>query len=195
MFYYIYRISEGLKNKLKDLQIAELNIDKINLNFNEENKNEIIGVIDLTNDNLVNSKINFEIDLKYLFLFIETDHPTILNESLQILEQYFNDLGGKLENFLPRVSKEHDLICNSKNYDLKFIHNGEIVDSDSIENLEEKYCNNELSKEFILIEADVKLEDGSSFYYLRKALQIDNETFKIPVFDRFKKVMAWIGIP
>ena len=158
MFYYIYRISEGLKNKLKDLQIAELNIDKINLNFNEENKHEIIGVIDLTNDNLVNSKINFEIDLKYLFLFIETDHPTILNESLQILEQYFNDLGGKLENFLPRVSKEHDLICNSKNYDLKFIHNGEIVDSDSIENLEEKYCNNELSKEFILIEADVKME-------------------------------------
>ena len=191
MFYYIYRISEDLKNKLKDSQISDLNIDKINLSFNKENDDVIVGVIDLTDDGLVNSKINFEIDLKYLFLFIETNHPTILNRSLQILEPYFNDkIGGKLENFLPRVSKEHDLICNSKNYDLKFIHDGEIVDSDSIENLEEKYCNNELGKDFILIEADVKLEDGSSFFYLRKALQIDNEMFKIPVFDRFKKVMA-----
>lgn len=191
MFYYIYRISKDLRNKLKNSQISDLNIDKINLNFNKKNENEIFGIIDLTNDSLVNTKINFEIDLKYSFLFIETDHPTILNKCLQILEPYFNDeLGGKLENFLPRVSKEHDLICNSKDYDLKFIHNGEIVDSDSIKNLEEKYCNNELGKDFILIEADVKLEDGSSFYYLRKALQIDNETFKIPVFDRFKKVMA-----
>lgn len=191
MFYYIYRISKDLRNKLKNSQISDLNINKINLNFNKKNENEIFGIIDLTNDSLVNAKINFEIDLKYSFLFIETDHPTILNKCLQILEPYFNDeLGGKLENFLPRVSKEHDLICNSKDYDLKFIHNGEIVDSDSIKNLEEKYCNNELGKDFILIEADVKLEDGSSFYYLRKALQIDNETFKIPVFDRFKKVMA-----
>lgn len=191
MFYYIYRISDDLKNKLKESQTSDLNVNKVNLNFDKQNDNDLVGFIDLTKDSLVNSKINFEIDLKYLFLFIETDHPTILNKCLQILESFFNDtIGGKLENFLPRVSKEHDLICNSKEYDLKFIHDGEIVDSDSIDNLEEKYCNNELGKDFILIEADVKLNDGSSFYYLRKALQIDDETFKTPVFDRFKKVMA-----
>ena len=191
MYYYIYRISDDLNSKLKKLQISELNANHINLSFNKEDDENIIGFLDLTNDSLVNSKINFEIDLKYLFLFIETDYPTILNKCLQILEPFFNDIiGGKLENFLPDISKEHDLICNSKEYGLKFIHDGEIVDSDSIENLEEKYCHKELGKDFILIEADVTLEDGSSFYYLRKALQIDNETSKIPVFDRFKKVMA-----
>ena len=41
MFYYIYRISEDLKNKLKDSQISYLNIDKINLSFNKENDNVI----------------------------------------------------------------------------------------------------------------------------------------------------------
>ena len=191
MFYYIYRISDDLKNKLKDSQISDLNVNKSNLRFNKQNEDNLLGFVDLTNDSLVNSKINFEIDLKYSFLFIETDHPIILNKCLQILEPFFNDtIGGNLENFQPRISKEHDLICNSREYWLKFLHDGEIVDSDSIENLEEKYYNNELDKDFILIEADVQLKDGSSFYYLRKALQIDNETYKIPVFDRFKKVMA-----
>lgn len=191
MFYYIYRISETLKNKLQDSTISILNSNEVNLTFKKENKYELSGFLDLREDSLVNSCIEFEIDLQYCFLFIGTNHPTILDKSLQILELFFNEtVGGQLENFSPRMSKEHELICDSKDFDLKFIHDGEVVDEDSMENLGRKYCDGELDKDFILIEADVKLVDGSSFYYMRKALKIDDKCSKNSVLNRFKKVMA-----
>lgn len=191
MFYYIYRIGETLKNKLQNSSIAILNSNDVNLTFKKENRYELSGFIDLRKDPSVNSRIDFEIDLQYCFLFIETNHPTILDKSLQILEQFFNEnVGGKLENFSPRISKEHELICDSKDFDLKFIHDGEVVDEDSIENLGRKYCDGELDKDYILLEADVKLVDGSSFYYMRKALKIDDKYSKNSVLHRFKKVMA-----
>ena len=150
-----------------------------------------MGSVDLTSNKLINSAVAFEIDLDYRFLFIETNHPTILNNALQILEMYFNNvIGAELENFLPRVSKEHELICNSQDYDLKFFYDGEIIDSNDDEDLKRKYCNNELDKDYTLIEADITLKDNVSFYYLRKTLKIDDESVKEPILNRFKQVMA-----
>lgn len=191
MFYYIYRISLNLKDKLKNVSINKLNSNSSDLFFNKKNESILEGNVDLTSNPLINAKVNFEIDLKYCFLFIETNHPTILDKSLEILEKYLNEeIGGELENFLPRVSKEHELICNSLDFDLKFFHDGEIVDSDIDENLEKKYSNYELDKDYSLIEADITLYNGINFYYLRKTLKIDDELKKEPILTRFKQVMA-----
>ena len=191
MFYYIYRLSLNLKNKLRNVSINKLNSNSSDLFFNKKNESILEGNVDLTNNPLINSKVNFEIDLKYCFLFIETNHPTILDKSLEILEKYLNEeIGGELENFLPRVSKEHELICNSLDFDLKFFHDGEIVDSEIDENLEKKYCNYELDKDYSLIEADITLDKGINFYYLRKTLKIDDKLKKEPILTRFKQVMA-----
>ena len=94
-----------------------------------------------------------------------------------------------MENFLPRVSKEHDLICNSKKFNLKFFYNGKIIDCDDEQDLEKRYCQSELSKDYILLEADITLKNGFSFIYLRKCLNVDEKS-KDMVLNQFKRVMA-----
>ena len=105
-----------------------------------------------------------------------------------MFEKYFNDeLGWQVENFLAGVLKEHELICNSKDYELKFFYKGKIIDGDD---LKLKYLNNELNKDYTLIEANITLKDNISFYYFRKYLKIDELGVKDIVLERFKEVMA-----
>ena len=191
MYYYIYRINDTLKSKLNDINIEELNKNEFNLIFNNKTDEIINGSINLKNDALVNDYIDFEIDLKYQFLFIITNHQTILKKSIKIIEPFFKEqIGGELLNFLPRVSKEHELICRAEKFNLKFYHDGEIVDSEDDEDLEKKYCKSELSKDFILIEADIELKNNISFIYFRKCLSISDATQKNIILNTFKQVMV-----
>ena len=191
MFYYVYRIKNDLKNKLECIDVLSLNNSHSKLIFNNHFHNIINGLVNLENDALVNSSINFEIDLESLFLFIETDHQAILNKCLNVIESFLKDnLSSALENFLPRVSKEHELICNSHDFNLKFFYDGKIIDCENDEKIEEKYCKSELPQDFILVEADIELEKNVSFSYYRRCLSIPDETSKEYILDRFKQVMA-----
>lgn len=191
MYYYIYRISNTLKSKLENLNLDELNKFNNQIIFSKYNNYLIEGYIDFEYNPLINSKINFEIDLDSLFLFIETNHQKILNKSINTLEPFFNEqIGGELENFIPKVSNEHNLICKSEDYHLKFFYKGDIVDSDTEDELDEKYCCNKLDPSYNLIEADIYLENNISFYYFRKSIDIIDESNKEYILKRFKEVMV-----
>ena len=190
MLYYIYRINETLKHELGKINIKSLNNIDSKIIFQDNNSQIIHGLVNLKNDPQVKDFVNFEIDLKYSFLFIQTDYLTFLNKCLQIIEPFFNDnLGGQLENFLPLVSKEKQLISNSKDFNLKFYNDGHIIDCEDDENIKLKYCKSELSKDYSLIEAEIKLKNGISFTYLRKAILIPDENTKKEIFEIFKKTM------
>ncbi|WP_054834778.1 hypothetical protein [Methanobrevibacter arboriphilus] len=81
----------------------------------------------------------------------------------------------ELENFSPNSYNEHKMLFNAEDFDLKFVHNGTIVDGDIDDELEDKYRQKELGKDYRLIEADIQLTDDISFYYYRKSIMIPDE--------------------
>lgn len=204
MFYYIYKISDNLAEKLKKMDIGSLKnkntkdihfIDKFKIEEKHEwssfNHWKIIGEILLK---ALNKKISFEIRLNSNFLLIISNNKGLKNKALEKLESFFNlEMNGELENFLPRVYNEYKLFCFvAEDRDLKFINNGEIIDSEVDEFIEQKYCRRDLSKDYRLIEADIVLNEDISFQYFRKSLLIPDEydeNFKEEILQTFEHAM------
>lgn len=203
MFYYLYKISEELSeklecadiDKLKEKSTTDVFDDKTTIKENYEwssfNQSKISGHVILKG---LNKKILFEIRLNSRFLLIKSSNQKLKDETLKKLEFFFNsEMDAELENFLPNVANEYKLFCfYAEDFDLKFVHNGSIIDGDIDDKIEAKYCQQKLGKDYRLLEADIQLNDDISFYYFRKSIKIPdeyNESSKEQVLQTFEHAM------
>lgn len=204
MFYYLYKISEELSEKLKDNDINNLKEKNTKTVFfddkyiieennakNSQIKSKIKGHVVLEG---LNKKIFFEIRLDSNLLLIESLNQKIKDDAFEKLEFFFNSkMDEELENFSPNAYNEYKLLCNAEDFDLKFLHNGSIVDGDIDDKIEDKYRQKKLGKDYRLIEADIQLNDDTSFYYYRKYIMIPDEydeNSKEEVFQTFEHIMS-----
>ena len=104
MYYYIFKITEDLKTKLeKDMK--SLNTE--NIIFKTKTDSIVKGQAKIKN-----KTVNFEIDLKSLLIFIETEDQATAIRCIYLLDDEF----ANLENYLPTVSAEHELICTASDF-------------------------------------------------------------------------------
>lgn len=152
-----------------------------------EKYGEIRGIVSLQNENKRIIDIHFIFRKISKLMFIITDFN---NHKLKVVNFFNSKLSGKLQAFIPNISREYKLLCNEfETVSASLFKNGEIIDS-SDEEID--ICENNL-QQYELLDAILYLASKKIiFYYYRNALMFspntNDEDMEI-IFQKFEETM------